>query len=311
MLDLEHGSQLLRLIGEPTRLRLLLILEAEPLTVAELTAVTGLSQSRVSTHLGRLRRGGLVKEYGQRTRALLTVDPASFDDRARQLWQVLAENIDDARLHQDREQAREIARRRQVRPSWAESAAGSMERQYSPGRTWEATTRALIGLLTLGDVLDVASGDGVLAELLGNQARSVTCFDYSRTVLAAARRRLAQRRNVHFELGDMHALTMADASYDQVFVMHALTFTDQPGRVIAEAARVLRPGGDLVLATLAEHEHGATVAAYDHVNLGFSRAALLDWTAEAGLDVRYCELSSREARPPYFEVLTLIATKPA
>lgn len=311
MFSLDHGTKLLRLLSEPTRLRLLLLLESEPLTVAEVTAATGLAQSRVSTHLGRLRQAGLVHEQRSGGSLLLAVDPSTFDQHTRMLWQSLVDSFDDDLLQQDRERAAEIARRRSISPSWVESAAGRMERHYSPGRTWEATARALIGLLNLGDVLDIASGDGVLAELVGAHSRSVTCLDRSRTVLEAARQRLSSRSNVAFELGDMHALPFADDSFDHVFLMHALTFTHQPDQVFAEAVRVLRPGGYLVVATLAPHEHEATVAAYDHVNLGFSPADLQSWSAAQDLTVRQCETSSQETRPPFFEVVTLIAGKPA
>lgn len=310
MFDLDHGTKLLRLLSEPTRLRLLLLLEAEPLTVAEVTAATGLAQSRVSTHLGRLRQAGLVQEQRTGGSVLLTVDPGTFDQHTAQLWNTLIDSFDDNLLRQDRERASEIARRRDVSPSWVESAAGRMERQYSPGRTWEATARALIGLVRLGDALDIASGDGVLAELLGTHARSVTCLDRSETVLEAARERLAGRDNVTFELGDMHTLPFGASAFDQVFLMHALTFTDRPETVFAEAARVMRPGGSLILATLAPHNHRSTVAAFDHVNLGFEPACLQGWSEDYGLLPRVCEISSRETRPPFFEVTTLIAEKP-
>lgn len=309
MFDIDHGTKLLRLLSEPTRLRLLLLLESEPLTVAEVTAATGLAQSRVSTHLGRLRQAGLVQEQRTGGSVLLTVDPGTFDQNTAQLWRALIASFDDDRLRQDRERAAEIARRRDVSPSWVESAAGRMERQYSPGRTWEATARALIGLIRLGEILDIASGDGVLAELLGQHASSITCLDRSETVLEAARERLAERDNVAFELGDMHTLPFGQASFDHVFLMHALTFTDRPETVFAEAARVLRPGGSLILATLAPHNHRATVAAFDHVNLGFEPARLQAWSHDYDLDPRVCEISSRETRPPFFEVTTLIADK--
>lgn len=309
-LDLDDGSQLLRLLGEPTRLRLLMLLEAASLTVAELTAATGLTQSRVSTHLARLRRAGLVGNQRADKAVLLTVDPDQFEPQARQLWGVLADHLDDPLVQRDRERALEIIRRREHHPSWVESAAGRMERQYSPGRTWEATARALSALPEFGDVLDVGCGDGVLAELIGAQARSVTCLDRSTKVLAAARARLARRRNITFEQGDMHALSFPSARFDQVFLMHTLTFSEAPKRAIEEAARVLRPGGALVVATLLLHRHRATVAAYDHVNLGFRPAGLRAWAEAAGLTVALAAHTSREARPPYFEVITISARKP-
>lgn len=309
MLDLNHSTQILRLLAEPTRLRLLLLLTVESLTVAEMTAVTRLSQSRISSHLGRLREAGLVYDRAVGNANMYSVDTQRWNANIRPIWGTLIDQLDDEQLHRDRERAAEIVRQRSQRTGWAESVAGRMERQYSPGRTWEAMASALIELLALGDVLDVASGDGVLAELLCQRARSVTSLDRSEAVISAARRRLTQRGNVDFKVGDMHALPFADASFDQVFLLHALTYSQAPETAIMEATRVLRHGGSLIVATLAQHEHEATVSAYDHVNLGFSPDQLSNWLQDAGLEVLTCAITAREPRPPYFHVITASANK--
>lgn len=309
MLDLSNGTNLLRLLAEPTRLRLLLLLTDEPLTVAEMTAITRLGQSRISSHLARLREANLVYDQAVGNTKMYTVDTQRWGNEIRPIWGALVDQLDDVQLYRDREHAAEIVSRRSHHKGWAESVAGRMERQYSPGRTWEAMSASLIELLTLGNVLDIASGDGVLAELLSRRARSVTCLDRSEAVIAAARQRLTQRGNVDFEVGDMHALPFDKASYDQVFLLHALTYSREPETVIAEAARVLRPGGRLVVATLARHDHEATVAAYDHVNLGFGAGELDQWLHAAGLDVLDCDITARESQPPYFRVITASADK--
>lgn len=309
MLNLDHSTYLLRLLAEPTRLRLLLLLGEESLTVAEMTAVTQLSQSRISSHLARLREADLVYDRAVANTNLYSVDTQNWAADIRPIWGALVDQLDDVQLHRDRERAAEIVRRRSQHTGWAESVAGRMERQYSPGRTWEAMAAALIELLTLGDVLDIASGDGVLADLLRGRARSVTCLDRSEAVIAAARRRLARRGNVSFEIGDMHALPFADAAFDQVFLLHAMTYSHNPETAINEAARVLRRGGRLILATLARHEHEATVSAYDHVNLGFETDEITTWLTDAGLEVLTCDITARELQPPYFRVITASAGK--
>ncbi|GAB3678235.1 ArsR/SmtB family transcription factor [Salinisphaera aquimarina] len=310
MLDLADSTHLLRLLAEPTRLRLLLLLIDEPMTVAELTAVTQLTQSRVSSHLARLREAQLVQDRAVANANFYSVDVSSWHHDLRPMWGALVDQLDDTQVHRDREQAAEIVRRRTARSSWVESVAGRMERQYSPGRTWEAMSRSLIELLDLGEVLDIASGDGVLAELLCRRAASVTCLDRSPAVIEAARSRLACQGNVAFEIGDMHALPFADASFDQVFLLHALSYSSTPEKALSEAARVLRPGGRLTLATIARHDHEATVAAYDHVNLGFDVADLNRWLTASGLHVRDCAERAREPQPPYFHLITASASKP-
>lgn len=310
MLDLAASTQILRLLAEPTRLRLLLVLIEEPLSVAELTAVTGLTQSRVSSHLGRLREAGLVADRPQARANFYGVDIEQWPNAIRPMWGALVDQLDDSQLQRDRERAAEIVRRRHVRGSWAESVAGRMERQYSPGRTWEAMSRALIEMLDLGDTLDIASGDGVLAELLSRRARSVTCLDHSEGVIEAARSRLACQGNVAFKVGDMQNLPFDDAQFDQVFMLHALSYSHAPDAALVEAARVMRPGGRLTLATIARHEHEATVAAYDHVNLGFEVVDISQWLRAAGLEIRDCAERAREPQPPYFRLITASANKP-
>jgi ArsR family transcriptional regulator len=128
-------------------------------------------------------------------------------------------------------------------------------------------------------------------------------------VVEAGRERLAAFDNVRFELGDMHELPIPDRSVDTLLLMHALTYTRRPELVFSEAARVLRPGGQLLAVTLREHRHEKAVAPYNHMNLGFSAQELLGLCQSAGLEARECAVAAVEKRMPNFAVLTLIAEK--
>jgi ArsR family transcriptional regulator len=307
-LSLESSTDHFRLLADGSRLRLLSLLEQHALSVTELTEITDLAQSRVSTHLSKLRRAGLVEDERLAGAALYRMadDPPEL---AGQLWRLLRERLDDPQSRLDLEKAQEVIRARKHGKTWAESVAGRMELVYSPGRSWEATARALMALLDLGDVLDLASGDGVFAELIAGRVRSLTCVDISPAVIAAARKRLAGFGQVRFHEGDMHALPFADGSYDHVFAMHALSYSATPERLLREAARVLRPGGRLVVAALKTHRHEETQRAYDHVNLGIAPERLRALLEGAGLKVEECRVGSREPRPPYFEVIAALARK--
>jgi len=304
-LSIAQSTELWRLLADASRLRLLLLLEAHQLSVAELTEITGLAQSRVSTHLAKLKRAGLVQASRNGSGAQYALNPDR--GRAAELWTVMRERLDDPQALVDRERASEVVRVRKHGQTWAESVAGRMELHYSPGRTWEATARAVIGLLQLGDVLDVASGDGVMAELIAERAESVACVDISSKVLAAARKRIGALPNVAFSQADMGALPFRDASFDHVFLMHALSYARKPETVLAEARRCLRPGGRLIVATLGAHRHEAAMQAYDHVNLGTTAETLDKWLHKAGFVVESCRITSRDPRPPYFEVVTALA----
>ncbi len=310
-MDLQLASQHLRLLSDSTRIRLLLLLEQEELSVAELAAVTQLAQPRVSTHLARLKEAQLVNDRRDGVSVFYRIARDPDDAALASLWRVLRRQTSDPLVEQDRERVPQVLAARSGDGKWADSVAGDMERHYSPGRTWEATARALTQLLQLGDVVDIASGDGVLAELLAPHARSITCLDISERVVAAGQERLAGYDNVRFRQGDMHELPLTDASVDTVMLLHALTYTRQPERVFAETRRVLRPGGQLLAVTLAQHRHEKAVAPYDHLNLGFTPASLERLGADAGLDVRHCAVSAVEKRPPNFSILTLLAHRPA
>ncbi len=308
--DLESWSTRLKVLADATRVRLLALLEREELTVAELSAVTRLAQPRVSTHLARLKEAGLVRDRRAGVSAYYRFDDTPLDPPLQQLWRTLRDGSDDALLRQDGERLPAVLAMRAADQNWADSVAGDMERHYSPGRTWEALARSALPLLEAGDVLDIASGDGVLAELVAPHAHRYVCVDTSRRVVNAATERLRRHRNVEVHEGDMHALPYADAEFDLVVLMHALTYAARPAQAVAEAARVLRPGGRLLLSSLARHEHRAVVEAYGHVNLGFGERDLRRFVEKAGLTVRNQETVTREKRPPHFEVVSLIADRP-
>lgn len=310
MSDLSATTELLRLLSDPTRVRLLSLLGREELTVAEITDVTQLAQSRVSTHLGKLREAGLVRDRRDGASSFYTLSHGAMPEEARRIWSLIEATTNDPLIEQDRERAREVVRARAGGASWADSVAGRMERHYSPGRTWEASLRGLLGLLSLGDVLDVASGDGALAELVAPRCRSITCLDVSETVIEAARQRLGRLGNVRFARGDMHELPFEAASFDQVMLMNCLTFARSPSRVLAEAARVLRPGGALAGVTLKTHRHEIAAVAYSHVRFGFDPCELRAMLEAAGFVVDACDVTSREKRPPHFEIISIHARRP-
>ncbi|HKE47280.1 MAG TPA: metalloregulator ArsR/SmtB family transcription factor, partial [Rhodanobacteraceae bacterium] len=225
MLDLAATSALLRLLSDPTRVRLLALLEREELTVAELSAVLRLAQPRVSTHLAKLKEAGLVRDRRSGVSSYYRYNN-EIDPPENALLQALKDSVDDALLRDDEYRLPSILARRARAEGWADTVAGDMERHYSPGRTWEALARTLTGLIDTGEVLDMASGDGVLAELLAPHAKSILCVDASERVVTAARGRLKTFANVEVQLGDMHALDLGTRRFDLILLMHALTYSD-------------------------------------------------------------------------------------
>src|SRR5918993_4085634 len=293
-MDLDAWSACLRVLADPTRVRLLALLEREELTVAELAAVTRLAQPRVSTHLARLKDAELVLDRRAGVSAYYRFNEDHLEPAERGLWEALRAGTDDPLLRQDAERLATVLAGRNSEQNWADSVAGDMERHYSPGRTWEALARAALPMLEPGEVLDVASGDGVLAELLAPHARRYVCIDSSAKVVAAASDRLRRHPHVEVREGDMQALPFDKPQFDLVLLMHALTYAEKPAVALAEAARVLRKGGRLLATCLARHEHKAAVQPYGHVNLGFTDRELRRFAEKAGLVVQVCEVVTRE-----------------
>jgi ArsR family transcriptional regulator len=307
MLDLGQSGSLLSLFSDSTRVRLLALLEEEELTVAELVDITELSQSRVSAHLGRLREAGLVRDRRAGSSTYYRLAP-SMPAAARQLWELIETQLDDPIVKADARRKQTVLRAREG-AGWPDRIAGQMERHYSPGRTWESLCRALLTLLDLGDVLDVGAGDGTLAQLLAPRARSITCVDKSDKLARAAKDRLAAHAHVRVARADMHELPFERSSFDLVLLSNVLAYTDRPEHAIAESARVLRPGGRLLVTNLAPHEHRALTEGYGHVNAGISSDDLRAAMEEAGLEVDLSEITSRERKKPHFRVVTALGRR--
>ena len=309
MSTLSSAVSTLQLFAEPTRVRLLALLEVEELTVAELVAITELAQSSVSTHLGKLREAGLLRDRRLGSSTLYALNDGNMPAGARQVWSLVRGEIKDTVLEGDKGRCGDVLKARARVNAWPDSVAGQMERHYSPGRTWEATARGLFGLMQLGDVLDAGSGDGTLAQLLAPHARTVTCLDRNEKMIDAAKARLARLKNVSVCLGDVHELPFADGSFDHVMLFNILTQATSPGRVALEAARVLREGGNLVVVTLAAHHHPDVTASYRDVHPGFTPAQVRRLLLKAGLVVDSCDITCREKRSPHFEIITAFGHK--
>jgi len=309
-MDLDAWSQCLKVLADPTRVRLLALLEHEELTVAELASITGLAQPRVSTHLAKLKEFDLVRDRRSGVSAYYRFNDKDLEPAEHSVWQALRSGTDDPLLRQDFDRLGLVLVQRADAENWPDTVAGDMERHYSPGRTWEALARTALPLIEPGEVLDIASGDGVLAELFAPYAKRYVCIDSSPKVVLAATERLKKWPAVQVLKADMHTLPFDQAQFDLVLMTHALSYSKKPGQAIDEAARVLRHNGELLLSCLLKHGHRSAVEPFGHENLGFNQKELIRFAEKAGLKVKHCEVVSRERRAPHFEILMLLAVKP-
>lgn len=306
-MELGNYAEALSLLGDESRLRLCALLAERELCVSELVRVTDMAQSRVSTHLARLRDAGMLRHRRDGTQAFYTLAPERMTGTVRGLLQEVSSSPDRT-LQADRERLAALDAERQE--GLPESAI-ELDRDYSPGRTWQSLALGAASLLRLGDVLDVGCGDGAVASVLAPYCRTLMCIDNDERAVQAAGDRLADRAHVSVQTADVHALAFHDESFDDVLLFHTLTYAENPRRALAECARVLRPGGRLVLLCLDQHEEHEISAAYGLVHPGFSPRKVRALLQGAGLNVSRSEVACKEARKPHLRVVLAEAEKAA
>lgn len=298
-----------KLLADETRIRILLLLKEHELTVAELSATLQLAQPRISTHLGKLKEQRFVHGRKDGVSTYYRINNSLTSEQYKSIWKTLIkEGKQDSMVNQDEKRLKLVLSERAKNKNWVDSVAGDMERQYSPGRSWEATTRAIGYLLELGDVLDIGSGDGVLAELLHERAKTYTCVDSSETIIKAAKKRLSHAKNIAYTVTDMHKLGLTN-KFDTVFLLHVLTYSENPELAISQATSCLKPNGKLLISTLNKHSHKEIIKDFGHVNQGFTAKYLQQIAKKSGLTDIQVKVTSKENRKPHFEVITLEAIK--
>ncbi|KYF55137.1 ArsR family transcriptional regulator [Sorangium cellulosum] len=306
-MGLSEYIETLNLLGDESRIRLCLLLRERELRVTDLVRVTGIAQSRVSTHLGRLREAGFVRDRRQGPQSFYTLAVDTLPGTAKALLDDASRSADPT-VEGDKQRLLELDAER--RGGLPESFAGEMERRYSPGRTWQSLAAGIAALLRLGDVLDVGSGDGAAAGSLAPYCRSLTCIDSSSRMIESAKERFSTQPHVRAQVADVHDLPFRDASFDSVLVFHTLTYAERPPQALEECARVLRPGGRLVILSLDAHQHREITAPYGERHPGFSPSDIRAMLTRAGLDVVASDVACRESKKPHFQVVLAIADKP-
>lgn len=278
----------LRAVAEPTRLRLLALCAEGEFTVSELVQILGQSQPRVSRHLKQLSDAGLLERLPEGSWVFYRLARQSEPGRlARDIVALLPPA--DTALAQDRDR---LAGVRRARASTAQGYFRANAARWDEIRSLQVDDRqveaALMALLPPGQVtnlLDVGTGTGRILELYGAQGVEGVGIDLSHEMLSVARANLARAglANVYVRHGDMYRLPWAAPAFDAVTFHQVLHFADEPAAAIAEARRVLRPGGRMVIVDFAPHEVEILRREHAHRRLGFSDAEVRAWLAQAGL----------------------------
>jgi ArsR family transcriptional regulator len=309
---MQRASATFRVLADPTRLRLLRVLAQDRFNVSELTMILGLAQSGVSRHLGLLKDAGLVEEERESGFVYYRLALNGEGDPAgRHLWPLLEAQFENAA--EDRAAREDEARLQDVLRRRKESFyVHGDARQLVPGRSWAAWARALGHLLPPLDVADIGCGEGYLTVEAAAWARTVVGVDRSDDVLERAKALAARRRvtNIEWKKGDLARLPLHDASVDVAILSQSLRYAADPERAVAEAVRILRPRGRLVILELKQHDQEWVRARFGDQHLGFAPADLDALLRGGGLaDARVTTGANKEGSP--FTVLIASAIKPA
>src|SRR5216683_4941360 len=303
---------LLRLLADPTRLRLLLLLEQEELSVAELQEILGMGQSRISSHLAQLKRAGVVDDrrsgknvYYGLDRKRNRTEPARA--RVHELLRSLADEVPETA--RDRTALKLALRKRQDKArEYFDELAGKFGRNHCPGRSWQALAHTLITLLPPLTVADLGAGEGTLSQLLAKTARKVIAVDNSPKMVEFGSQ-LAKKHgfnNLEYRLGDIEDPPIKDSSTDLAVFSQALHHAIHPKRAITAAHRILKRGGRLVILDLLNHRFERARELYADHWLGFSEIQLHQFLEQSGFKHIEVTLVSREKESPHFQ--TVFAT---
>ena len=298
----------LKLLSDPTRLRILRLVGSEALSVAELQEILGMGQSRISTQLSQLKAAGLVSDErsGKNNMYSCTAAPDLMEVAHRAAEEVPEVAADLASLRHLLSKRKDSAR------AYFDELAGRFGKDYVPGRSWKALAEALIKVLNYQVVADLGAGEGTLAQLLAQRARQVIAVDLAPKMVEFGQA-LAIRNgltNVEYRLGDIEDPPIEEHTLDLAILSQALHHAEHPQRAIDAAFRILKPGGRLIVLDLVQHHFEEARELYADRWLGFSESGLAAMLNKAGFQAVETLVADRESSPPHFQTLLGIGLRP-
>jgi len=300
--------KILRVLADSNRLRILLLLGSEELSVAELQEILAMGQSTISTHLSQLKQARLVEDRrtgkGNLYR-LLKQDSIVADLLAQARLEIPDAANDQAAMR------RVLKKRKDKMRAFFDSVAGRLGRDYVPGKSWKGLAEALLRLMPPMVIADLGSGEGAFAFLLAERAKKVIAVDTSARMIEVAREQALRHgiENVEYRMGDMEEVPIDDAAVDLVFFSQSLHHALHPERAIQEAWRILSPGGRIVILDLVKHRFEEARELYADEWLGFSESELQAMIEQAGFTQVQTSVVHKEPETPQFQTLLAVAHK--
>jgi len=304
----------LKVLADPTRLRLLALLAREELSVAELQDILGMGQSRISSQLAQLRQAGFVTDRREGKKAFYSLRDNLATARLALLRAAIDTVAEQPESDEDRDNlARILQKRRRHSEQYFNLIAGKLGKGYCPGRTWEAIGHLALRLAPAITIADLGAGEGLLSQLLARRAERVWCIDNSPKMVEVGTE-LAKHNslaNLTYKLGDIEKVPLPDSSVDLAILSQALHHASHPQIAVDEAFRILKPGGQLLVLDLKEHTFEKAHELYGDLWLGFKESALHGFLKKSGFQQVEVTIVSREEQEPYFETLLASGIKAA
>lgn len=296
----------LRMLADTNRLRLLLLLDREELSVAELQEILSMGQSRISTQLAQLKQAGLVEDRKQGKNSLYSLKDRQFLGLLHAAGNEVPEAAEDAKALQ-----LVLEKRRDKVRIYFDELAGRFGRNYVPGRSWKGLAETLLQLLPPMVIADLGAGEGTFSQLLAQRAKRVIAVDNSPNMVAFGARLAAENgiTNLEYRVGDLEAPPIDDASVDLAFFSQSLHHALHPQRAVEAACRLLKPGGRIVILDLKKHGFEQARELYADTWLGFSEVELRGFLEQAGFSEVQSWIVDHEKQVPSFETILAMGTK--
>jgi len=296
----------LRALSDPTRLRIVALLERNELSVNELQEISRMGQSRISTHLGLLQESGLLESRREGKRTFYRI-VANGDPCVGEFIQLAARGAGELPEHggDQLNLKRVLARRAEQAQVYFNQVAGRFDRSYGPGRSWQAFGQLLLRVLPPMVIADLGSGEGLLSELLARRAKKVIAVDNSEKMVAygANKAKKNKLKNLEFRLGDLENPPIQPESVDLVILSQALHHAASPKQCIASCHAMLRAGGQIMILDLLQHQFEQARELYGDRWLGFAETDLHGWLEEAGFKKIEVTVVAREDEEPHFQTV--------
>ena len=302
----------LKILSDSTRLRLLALLLKEELSVAELQEILSMAQSRISSQLALLRQAGFVSDRREGKKAFYSLHAALAPKQLgllRAACDTVAELPESA---EDRDSLnRVLQKRRRISEQYFNLIAGKLGKHHCPGRSWEAIGHLALRLVPAITVADLGAGEGLISQLIAHRAERVWCIDNSPKMVEVGTE-LAKKNglaNLAYKLGDIEQVPLPDKSVDLAILSQALHHATHPQTAVNEAHRILKPGGQLLILDLNEHNYEKAHEQFGDLWLGFKESTLHGFLKKAGFQKVEVTAVSRETTEPKFETLLASGVK--